>query len=376
MGKIKVLYIISTLKSSGPVNVLYNIIKHLDSSIFEPAVLTLSPEAADSKYSDFSKLNIKLDSLNLSRLQLMLKNKKALTDKILKIKPHIIHTHGIRSDYLAAKYFSKYSFKICSTIHNYPFQDYTLAYGSIVGYFIAREHIKIIKAIPYPVSCSNLVSELLSSNYNINTKVIQNGIDHKMYHTVSRIDKEIMRKKLGLPAEKTVFISTGLLIKRKDPINLIKAFKTANISDDYILLMLGDGPLIDHCRNLADKSIIMPGKVGNVSDYLKASDVFISASKAEGLPMAVLEAMATGLPVLLSDIEPHKEIFNMNRNIGGLFEVNNTEKLSKSINEIKHQDFDYIGGEARKTVEEYFSAEIMSRRYQELYKELQGYAKG
>jgi glycosyltransferase involved in cell wall biosynthesis len=370
MKKIRVLYIISTLKNSGPVKVLYNIIKHLDMDIFEPSILTLSPEDKDTKYDEFLKLNIKIYSLNLSRKQLISKYKNELTNKILYIKPDIIHSHGIRSDYLAAKFINENSFKVCNTIHSCLFLDYTMAYGKVIGHFIAKEHIKMIKTIRYPVSCSYTVADSLKSYYRIDTNVIQNGIDDKMYNVVNKSEKEIIRKKLGLPSEKKIFITTGLLMPIKDPINLIKAFKESNSSGNYILLMLGSGPLMDNCHNLIDKNIIMTGMVDNVSDYLKASDVFISASKAEGMPLAVLEAMATGLPVLLSDIKSHKEIFNVNENIGKLFEVGNVEELSKCINQINNLDLDYIGTQARKAIEKYFSAEIMSERYQELYRKL------
>jgi glycosyltransferase involved in cell wall biosynthesis len=71
---------------------------------------------------------------------------------------------------------------------------------------------------------------------------------------------------------------------------------------------------------------------------LQASDFYISASQAEGLPNSVIEARACGLPLILSNIEPHKEFLRDNRGSGILFGKNSLESLLriiKNINNIK-----------------------------------------
>src|SRR5690625_1499928 len=85
--------------------------------------------------------------------------------------------------------------------------------------------------------------------------------------------------------------------------------------------MLGGGELQSACKALAGQTnnILIRGAVQNVTQYLQASDYFISCSKAEGLPMAVIEALACGLPCLLSDIRPHAEFFELSDSIGSLY---------------------------------------------------------
>ncbi len=100
-----------------------------------------------------------------------------------------------------------------------------------------------------------------------------------------------------------------------------------------MLYILGDGINRD---NLMKKycnasNVIFTGSVSNVEEYLAASDVYISTSKSEGLPNGVLEAMAVGLPVLLSDIPQHKEIFEVDENIGVLYKLGNLTSLIDSI---------------------------------------------
>ena len=64
----RILYLISTLQRSGPVNVLFNLLKYLDRDRFEPIILTLSEEPADSSLADFTEIEVKVLSLNLSRI--------------------------------------------------------------------------------------------------------------------------------------------------------------------------------------------------------------------------------------------------------------------------------------------------------------------
>ena len=77
----KVLYIISTLQKSGPVNVLYNIVKNLDRTKYVPVILTLSKEPEDSLQNDFEKLNIKFHCLEVSGLKGNIK----IEEQVLKI---------------------------------------------------------------------------------------------------------------------------------------------------------------------------------------------------------------------------------------------------------------------------------------------------
>ena len=119
-----------------------------------------------------------------------------------------------------------------------------------------------------------------------------------------------LRKKLGLPLDKKICVFTGGLVKCKNPATLIKGFLDSRSSDNGILLIVGDGPLKKDCQALALNScrVKFTGRVDNVEKYLQASDIFISTSFTEGLPNSVIEAMACGLGVCLSDIDVHREV--------------------------------------------------------------------
>jgi hypothetical protein len=91
----KVLYIVSTLRRCSPILQLFNLIKYLDRSKFEPHLITLSPEPQDSRWADFQRLGVHLNALGFSRLKGVFLAKRRLEQKIEQIKPHIIHTNGV-----------------------------------------------------------------------------------------------------------------------------------------------------------------------------------------------------------------------------------------------------------------------------------------
>jgi glycosyltransferase involved in cell wall biosynthesis len=369
--KINILYIVSTLRSSGPTNQLYGLIKNLDKDIFDPIILTLSPEPEDSKINEFLNLDIEIKSLSLSRLEMMLKGKDKLINKVKSINPDLIHSSGIRPDINVNKYLKKYPH--CCTIRNYAYDDYPVKFGIILGNIMAYQHIRAFRSIDYPISCSYAIKNRYKKEKNINTDVVQNGIDASEFTLIDSKKKIELRKKLNLDQNKKVFITVGSLIDRKAPLMLIKSFKKAKLSEKAELIVLGEGSLYKECKNLASSNIILRGHVDNVDEYLQASDIFVSASKSEGLPNAVLEAMGTGLPILISDIEPHKEIFERNNDIGKLFKLNNTRDLTNKLKEyskFNNETLKNKGTEARETLEKYFSAEVMSKSYQEKYMEI------
>lgn len=367
MDKIRVLYIISTLERCGPVNVLYEMVKNIDMEIFHIEILTLSPEPKDSRYEEFIKLGVKVTSIGMSRLQLLLNMGKRLKEIVEAMNPHIVHSHGYRADLLSVRYLMGY--KRVNTIHNYAPYDYTMQYGKVIGTHMARRHLKAILKLDNPIACSQFIENKLKQ-HNIKVDVVQNGIDKDKYSVATKEEKLVLKKKLGLATEKLTIASVGALIDRKDPLTVLKGFNKSKVKDEMQLVLVGEGPLFEQCKATNLQSVILTGKVNNVHEYLKAADVFISASKAEGLPMAVLEAMASGLMVILSDIEPHKELVGNNPAISQIFKLGDTEELSNIINSISKADLSSISLKVRQHLELNFSSEVMSNKYTKVYRNI------
>ncbi len=359
--KISLLYVVSTLNHTGPVNQLYYLIKHLDKDIFSPHILTLSPEPEYSRWNDFCDLGVDLRAVGLSRIEGFLKAKRVVSNLILKLKPNIVHTHGFRADTILSDI--EQTVPWVMTSRNYPIDDYKMKFGVLKGCYMANRHFKAMRRCKHVVACSKTIANLLSK-HGVKATPIQNGV---------LLPSDTMLKS-GEPLTftKPVFVSVGSLIQRKNMEFLIKAFNEYGKSKKGTLLILGDGVERDKLEALSEtKNIHFAGNVSDVYRYLSFADYFISSSFSEGLPNTVLEAIASGLPVILSDIPSHKEIAEDAGDVCHLFGLDRGEKNLANVLENTSDLFSpNVSDLARNTAENKFSAQTMSKNYQNYYKKI------
>ncbi len=360
-NKQTIIYLISTLRNSGPVNQTYNLIKNLDRTQFNPVIITLSKEPADSKIQLFKALDISIHTINFSRIKGIFLLKNAIQKIIENYNNPIIHSQGLRADSLNYQ-LKKYPMKI-TTIHNFPFDDYVMKFGAIKGFIMSVSHLTIIKKIKNRIACSEAISTLFNTKLHCKLGFINNSVDTDFFQTSNDTEKIALRKQYNLPIDAKIFIYTGQIIKRKDLETLISGFKKFN-KPNALLLIIGDGSYFPIISQLKNDSIILTGKTRSVLDYLKLSDVFISASLSEGLPNSVLEAMSCNLPCLLSDIDAHMCLITESVL---LFKTGSHEDLCQKLIQIdafKHSD-------NRKFVIDNFSIQKMTDSYQKLYTNIQ-----
>ena len=362
MTKIKILYLVSTLKKSGPVNILYGIVKNLDKHRFEITIVSLSKENETSMKKQFETVEARLISLNNSRLEGVFKNKELIQKMIDADGFDIVHSHGYRADLINRdlKNVSRFT-----TIHNFPEEDYLLQFGKIKGSIMAQNHKKAISQIDNRIACSAYIKNKFASHYNIKSHCIQNGIDISSFEKTDSISKTELKESLGLPLGKKIFLVCGSLITRKDPETIIKSILQMDQGKNCLVLT-GEGKLENRLKSrYGGESIIFKGMVKNVSDFLYASDFFVSASTSEGLPNAVLEAMYIGIPVILSDIPSHKEI--VGDQYPFLFKIKNIsaleEKMTAMAKGLQKSSRKYHSDR----VKEHFTAKIMALKYTKKY---------
>ena len=141
---------------------------------------------------------------------------------------------------------------------------------------------------------------------------IPNGVKLDRFQPVSNNDKKILRKQLGLP-DGPLVIFTGRLETEKRVDQLIQIWlQVQKRYADAHLLILGTGSQAEKLKRTAGEGILFGGLVGDTAPYLQTADLFVLPSISEGLSNALLEALATGLPVVVTptggttDIVRHK----------------------------------------------------------------------
>lgn len=202
--------------------------------------------------------------------------------------------------------------------------------------------------------------------------VVQNAVD------LNRIDR-IRSAQSVVHNEQFTITSVGL-IKIKNAITVLDASFSHN-EQDTRLVILGEGGmrtvLTQKIENLGvKKQVQLTGMVPRekVFEYFTLADLFVSASWGEGLPVAVMEAMACGRPVVLSDIPPHREIAESVDFIP-LLRPDHVAGFAREIKRFKEMSVserNLIGQKCRKLIEDRFSLPIMHAAYQEVYSKITG----
>jgi glycosyltransferase involved in cell wall biosynthesis len=133
-------------------------------------------------------------------------------------------------------------------------------------------------------------------------------------------------------------------------------------------VIVGTGPLESELRALSEaldlsKSVIFVGYAPDVRPYLEAADIFVLPSRREGLPLAVLEAMACGLPCVVTDAGGNSEAVSHGRS-GLVVKADSAAELADAITQLlrNKEERRRLGANARKRVEQEFNTdETMAR---------------
>ena len=365
-----VLFIVSTLRKSGPTNQLLHLCRELPQFGFRPRVLTLSPEnPADTASSRFNELGVQWTSVGLSRLAGTFLLKRRVRQVIDEVRPDVIHSQGLRSDQVASQVHG--SIPHVLTIRNSAWDDYPPMYGRLKGSLMAWQHLQLIRTAQCPIACSKSLAENLQK-YRPNLKAIPNGVDTEAYTPVPASEQSKLRRQLGLPESRPILLHVGSLIERKRPRELLKALQEGGMLESMDLVFAGDGPLRAemerHARSNAH--VHFAGAVKNVADYLRSATLLISLSRAEGLPNSVLEALSCGLPVVLSAIDAHIEIGAHENGAGVLVQDTSAKSVSDAISRLLSQDRTLLADNARRLAVDVFSSRSTAARYAETYSAL------
>ena len=147
---------------------------------------------------------------------------------------------------------------------------------------------------------------------------VGNSIDLD-YFSSAVYDKQAIRGKFGIPQNSFVFATAGRLAPTKGQRYLIGAYaRIKKQLSNAKLLIAGTGELRDELRNQAlslgcDSSVHFLGNVANMPEFYSAIDVFVLPSIAEGLPRTLIEAMASGVLCVASDVGGIPEILDSGR---------------------------------------------------------------
>lgn len=213
---------------------------------------------------------------------------------------------------------------IVASVHNVYTRDKKL-HRRLLNHFLSKYTDRI-------VAVSNAVKEDIVRYDKIGEEkitVIHNGIPLDEFK--SALSPERARETLNLPQELTLIGCVGRLVEQKGHRYLIEA---ASQIKGSCVVIAGDGPMKKELEALAKERNVHAIFLGTIAPktvpvFLRAIDIFCFPSLWEGFGIALVEAMSSGLPVVASDIPPHREVL---ADAGFYVPSRDAEKLAQSLN--------------------------------------------
>ncbi|MFA3784116.1 glycosyltransferase family 4 protein [Melioribacteraceae bacterium 4301-Me] len=367
-SKIKILMMIDEAKIGGGQQHLLWLTQRLDKSKFDVEVAC---EKSGYLVDELNKIGVKVHPLKISNRPNIFSLIKTY-QLIKKISPDILHTHGGTAGFYGRLAAIK-NFK-GAVIHTYHGIHY-LNFDKPLQKKIYTVIDKFLLKFTHCTICVAKNDFELGMKYGIVRKeksaVIFNGVDIDQFTQSNQIEKSTIKLKIS---NTTIIGSVGRLHPQKGYEYLIKA------SEDVIknyqnvrFVIVGDGELRNDLELLAKKSKVenyftFLGSRTDIPSLIKQFDIFVLPSLWEGLPLVLLEAMASKKPIVATNVNGITEIIE-NGKEGILIPPKNYQALSKAIIHLLNnkQLCEQLAEQAFKKVSREFSLNKMINETEKIY---------
>ena len=238
---------------------------------------------------------------------------------LLKNKFDIVHTHNTACQLFTAIVSIFFSFRLITTEHNTTNRRRNLKWYKLIDKWMYHRYDDVICISK--IAENNLRKYLCSNDDKIIT--IQNGIDIDTYSNAQPFNRT---------NDKQIIVMVAGFRKEKDQDTLIKALSLLP-KDQFELWLVGDGERKELLKTLVyskglENNVVFWGIRNDVPSILKSADIIVMSSHSEGLSLSNLEGMASGKPLIASDVDGLREI---TQNYGLLFEHGNSIDLADKI---------------------------------------------
>ena len=158
-------------------------------------------------------------------------------------------------------------------------------------------------------------------------------------HKIPVTTGETIRSRYNIPKDAVLLTYAAEFSARKNQESLIRLLEPVLAKNETVYVILaGTGACYEHCRELVkekrlENRILIPGYVNNMQEVLAETNIVISASKSEGLPFNIMEAMCSGIPVIASRIKGHEDLI-IDGESGFLFSLENNEEFDNKLHKL------------------------------------------
>ncbi|MFH2035007.1 MAG: GT4 family glycosyltransferase PelF [Candidatus Zixiibacteriota bacterium] len=367
--KIKVLHTVLNLGVAGLERIVAEICLRMDNNQFEVEVVCFHEKGHFADLLESNGIRVTLIEQNPNHVDIW--QPMRLRKFLRKNKFDIIHTHTGTFIFSALAGFLARTKGIVYTDH---------------GRFLVEPRVRLIedyigaRLADKCVAVSDELKQYLIDKVKFPQKkllTILNGVNSDTFHPGEK--PADLLNELNIPPTAKIIGIVGRLMTIKDHRTLIEAFEIVNkaIPDAYLIL-IGDGPLREELYNYVQKiglenHILFLGIRNDIPKLLRLLDIFVLSSLSEGTSVSLLEALASGVPSVVTDVGGNPSIVDNNQN-GFLVPVKNPQSLAEAIikilsdNNLKKS----FSENAVAKINRCYSLDNMVNEYSKLYLEIFG----
>lgn len=367
--KINVLHIVQHATGGGVINQLFNLLRAYDRDSFNPLVCCLGGKGLTGDLIEKSGIEfVSMHFKNNDRLIMsaVIRLRRLMMDKQI----HVVRTHGYGAN-LNGRIASLLCRIPCvSSIHNVYTKEKKIQ-RRIANYLLGLFPCRIV-AVSEAVR-----SDVLRYDHVDPSKVmvIRNGVDAD--HFSPGISATGLRRELGISEDDIVIGFVGRLVQAKGLSYLIEAFADIKKNLAHVkLLIVGRGMSMNALNALAREMgiqdhVLFIGERRDIAHILLSMDIFVMPSEKEGLPNALLEAMAAAKPVLVTTAGGMREVV-VNGVTGLVVPVADSAALSLGMKRLLEDNDSAraMGRAARAHIEKNLSIRATAHIWEDLYREM------
>lgn len=362
---IRIAFCITELDPGGAERALTQLVLSLDSDEWEPYVICLGPRA--HLVEVLESASVPVLCLNADGLFSLPRVLFQLTQHLRRIKPAILQTFLFHANIVG---------RIAARLAGVK----TVVSGLRVAERQSAWHRWLDRWTNWLVATNVCVSKGVA-DFSVEVAglnpaklvVIPNSVDAELFTRATPADMT----QFGIPAGSRILISIGRLERQKGFDVLLEAVSLLNpLPEHAYFVIVGDGPDLTVLREQSERKsltdrVLFLGRRDDVPNLLTASTAFILPSRWEGMPNVVLEAMATGLPVIATQVEGVSELIHDGVN-GLTVAPDQPAELANAILRILSQpDFSRNAGlNSQSIVEKEFTIQRTAEAYAKLYRQL------
>jgi len=307
-----ILHVLHALHIGGMENGLVNLVNHMPASRFRHAIACIE-DYSPAFAARITQADVPLVALHRSHVGVWAM-RRALFSLIRRLRPALVHTRNLSG--LDALLPARLAGVRC--VHSEHGWDVDNLQGqALKPRLLRRLHRPLVS---HYIAVSNDLGRYLTRELDVAQSAvtcIHNGVDTTRFHSAAGVARAALPEALRDPA-RLIIGTVGRLQAVKDQATLLRAFAALLSAHDGVppaLLIAGEGPLDATLRQLAESlgisaHVLFTGPSDRIPELLQAMEVFVLPSLNEGISNTLLEAMASGLPILATRVGGNVELID------------------------------------------------------------------